>query len=125
MQAFTQEMSIVVNLYGGYVLKYIGDAVIGFFVPGGSLHSDNDYNPRDMNKEFDEGFNSHSENISSVGNLEMGEDKYFLSCINAIDCGKSMVRIILQGINPILNQFDYHELGVRIGIDLGDNTIRF
>ncbi|MGH9995585.1 MAG: hypothetical protein ACRD4J_10180 [Nitrososphaeraceae archaeon] len=42
MQAFTQEMSIVVNMYGGYVLKYIGDAVIGFFVPGGSLYSNID-----------------------------------------------------------------------------------
>jgi class 3 adenylate cyclase len=53
----------------------------------------------------------------------MGEDKYFLSCINAIDCGRLMVRIIQQGINPILNQFDYPELGVRIGIDLGENAI--
>ena len=104
MQAFTQEMSIVVNIYGGYVLKYIGDAVLGFFVPGGSLSSDNDHNP-------------------SLDNLEMGEDNYFLSCINAIDCGRSMVRIILQGMNPILNQFDYPELGVRIGIDLGENAI--
>jgi adenylate cyclase len=104
MQAFTQEMSIVVNMYGGYVLKYIGDAVLGFFVPGGSLRSDNDHNP-------------------SLDNLEMGEDNYFLSCINAIDCGRSMVRIILQGMNPILNQFDYPELGVRIGIDLGENAI--
>jgi class 3 adenylate cyclase len=53
----------------------------------------------------------------------MNEDNYYLSCINAIDCGRSMVRIILQGINPILNQFDYPELGVRIGIDLGENAI--
>jgi adenylate cyclase len=123
MQAFTQEMSIIVNMYGGYVLKYIGDAVIGFFVPGGSLHSDNDYNPPDMKNEFDEGFNSHNENSFSLGNLEMGQNNYFLSCINAIDCGRSMVNIILQGINPILNQFDYPELGVRIGIDLGENAI--
>jgi len=123
MQAFTQEMSIIVNMYGGYVLKYIGDAVIGFFVPAGTLHSDNGYNPSDMKDGFDEKFNSQNENSSSLGNLEMSEDNYFLSCINAIDCGRSMVRIILQGMNPILNQFDYPELGVRIGIDLGENAI--
>ena len=123
MQAFTQEMSIVVNMYGGYVLKYIGDAVIGFFVPGGTLHSNNDYNPPDMKEGFNKRLNSPNENSSSLGNLEMGEDNYFLSCINAIDCGRSMVRIILQGMNPILNQFDYPELGVRIGIDLGENAI--
>ena len=123
MQAFTQEMSIVVNMYGGYVLKYIGDAVIGFFVPGGTLHSNNDHNPPDMKEGFDKRLNSPNENSSSLGNIEMGEDNYFLSCINAIDCGRSMVRIILQGMNPILNQFDYPELGVRIGIDLGENAI--
>jgi class 3 adenylate cyclase len=122
MQAFTQEMSIVVNMYGGYVLKYIGDAVIGFFVPGGSLYSNIDY-PHDMKDRFDGRFNSPKENSSSPGNSEMGDDNYFLTCINAIDCGRSMVRIILQGINPILNQFDYPELGVRIGIDLGENAI--
>jgi adenylate cyclase len=124
MQAFTQEMSILINMYGGYVLKYIGDAVIGFFVPSGSLHSENDYNPADMKDGFDERFKRHNENSSSSsGNLERGEDNYFLSCINAIDCGRSMVKIILQGMNPILNQFDYPELGVRIGIDLGENAI--
>jgi adenylate cyclase len=123
MQAFTHEMSILVNMYGGYVLKYIGDAVIGFFVPGGTLHSTNEYNLPDIKDGFDEKLNSKNENSSSLGNLEMNEDNYFLSCINAIDCGRSMVRIILQGINPILNQFDYPELGVRIGIDLGENAI--
>ena len=123
MQAFTQEMSIVVNMYGGYVLKYIGDAVIGFFVPGGTLHSNKDYIPPGMKEGFNKKLNSPNENSSSLDNLEMGEDNYFLSCINAIDCGRSMVRIILQGMNPILNQFDYPELGVRIGIDLGENAI--
>jgi adenylate cyclase len=123
MQAFTQEMSIVVNMYGGYVLKYIGDAVLGFFVPGGSLRSDNDHNQSNVKEDVGEKFNSRNENNSSMGNLEVGEDNYFLSCINAIDCGRSMVRIILQGMNPILNQFDYPELGVRIGIDLGENAI--
>jgi adenylate cyclase len=123
MQAFTQEMSIVVNMYGGYVLKYIGDAVLGFFVPGGSLHSEKDYNPLNMNNRFRKRAKNPNKNGSSSGNLEMNEDNYSLSCINAIDCGRSMVRIILQGMNPILNQLDYPELGVRIGIDMGENAI--
>jgi adenylate cyclase len=123
MQAFTQEMSIVVNMYGGYVLKYIGDAVLGFFVPGGSLHSEKDYNPLNTNNRFRKRAKNPSKNGSSSGNLEMNEDNYSLSCINAIDCGRSMVRIILQGMNPILNQLDYPELGVRIGIDMGENAI--
>ena len=123
MQAFTQEMSIVINMYGGYVLKYIGDAVLGFFIPGGSLHSEKDYDPPNMNDGFRKRTKIRNKNVSSSGNLEMNEDNYFLSCINAIDCGRSMVRIILQGMNPILNQLDYPELGIRIGIDMGENAI--
>ncbi len=33
VQVFSQEMSLVVSGYGGYVLKYVGDAIIAFF-PG-------------------------------------------------------------------------------------------
>ncbi len=32
VRAFTHEMSIVVSAYGGYVLKYLGDAILAFFV---------------------------------------------------------------------------------------------
>jgi adenylate cyclase len=32
IQAFNQEMSIVVKAFGGYILKYVGDAVLAFFV---------------------------------------------------------------------------------------------
>jgi len=31
VQAFAQEMSLMVRAYGGYVLKYVGDAIIAFF----------------------------------------------------------------------------------------------
>ena len=35
IQAFNQEMSIIVKAFGGYILKYVGDAVLAFFVlPG-------------------------------------------------------------------------------------------
>ncbi|HZA68952.1 MAG TPA: adenylate/guanylate cyclase domain-containing protein, partial [Nitrososphaeraceae archaeon] len=32
IRAFAQEMSSVISMYGGYVLKYIGDAVLAFFI---------------------------------------------------------------------------------------------
>jgi adenylate cyclase len=32
VRAFTHEMSLVVSAYGGYVLKYLGDAILAFFV---------------------------------------------------------------------------------------------
>jgi adenylate cyclase len=32
IQAFNQEMSIIVKAFGGYILKYVGDAVLAFFV---------------------------------------------------------------------------------------------
>src|ERR671918_802267 len=35
IQAFNQEMSIIVKEFGGYVLKYVGDAVLAFFVVQG------------------------------------------------------------------------------------------
>ena len=35
IQAFNQEMSVIVKAFGGYILKYVGDAVLAFFVlPG-------------------------------------------------------------------------------------------
>jgi adenylate cyclase len=85
IQAFTQEMTKIIRLYGGYVLKYIGDAIIGFF----NINTDNSYLP----------------------------------CINAINCAKTMIKVIKQGFNPVLNQYDYPEMGVRIGIDYGENVV--
>src|SRR5687767_13023296 len=35
IQAFNQEMSIIVKAFGGYILKYVGDAVLAFFVVSG------------------------------------------------------------------------------------------
>ncbi|HYY41075.1 MAG TPA: adenylate/guanylate cyclase domain-containing protein, partial [Nitrososphaera sp.] len=84
IQAFTQEMSITISAYGGYVLKYVGDAIMAFFLAN--------------------------------------DDKY-LPCVNAVNCAHSMIRIIREGINPILNQYDYAEMNVRIGIDLGENVV--
>ena len=86
IQAFSQEMSVMLSVYGGYVLKYIGDAVLAFFI------------------------------VDSPNNL-------YLRCINAMECACSMIKVVSQGINPILNQYDYPELRVRIGIDVGENAV--
>jgi adenylate cyclase len=85
IQAFSREMSLIIEAYGGYILKYMGDAVLAFF-PVNILH-----------------------------------DPY-LPCINAINCARSMIKVVEQGINPILDQYGYPEIGVRIGIDVGDQN---
>jgi adenylate cyclase len=87
IQAFNQEMSVVVKEFGGYVLKYVGDAVLAFFVVPGNK----------------------------------SESK--VACINAVNCAKCMLWIAREALNPILNQRDYPEMNLRIGIDIGVNAI--
>jgi adenylate cyclase len=87
IQAFNQEMSIVVKAFGGYILKYVGDAVLAFFV------------------------------------LPVHKSEAKVACINAVNCAKYMLRIAREAINPILNQYDYPEINLRIGIDIGENAI--
>jgi class 3 adenylate cyclase len=96
VQTFTQEMSIMISLYGGYVLKYIGDAVLAFFTVDSVLNSDDD---------------------------EMHLQQQYLPCINAINCVMSMIKIIREGINPILNQYDYPEMAIRVGVDIGRSAV--
>ena len=84
IQTFTQEMSFAVSNFDGYVLKYVGDAVIAYF-------------PADVN--------------------------YYLACDTAVNCTSSMITILQQGINPVLNQYDYPELEVKIGIDAGEHSV--
>ncbi|MDQ6865121.1 MAG: adenylate/guanylate cyclase domain-containing protein [Thermoproteota archaeon] len=84
IRAFVHEMSSVVETYDGYVLKYLGDAVIAFFPPG---------------------FNK------------------YLTYDKAVRCGKSMINVLKNGINPILKNYDCPELDVKIGIEEGQNVI--
>ncbi len=85
IQAFTREVSLMIEAYGGYVLKYIGDAILAFFT------------------------------------VNIIDDPY-LPCVNAINCARSMIKVVQRGINPILDQNGYPEMGVRIGIDFGDQN---
>ena len=84
VSSFSQEMAAVIRQHQGYVLKFVGDAVIGYFVAEGNS---------------------------------------LLAADNAVNCAKSMISIIQKGINPILNQYDYPDLMVKIGIDFGQNIV--
>src|SRR5919206_779345 len=82
IQTFIQEMSTVIALYGGYVLKYIGDAILAFFI-------------------------TNSDGIKDDGSQKQ---QLYLPCVNAINCARSMIKVIENGIDPILNQYDYPEM---------------
>ena len=84
ISSFAQEMAYVVKQYGGFVLKFVGDAVIAFFI---------------------------------------GEPNPIKIADNVVECAKSMISAIEKGINPILNQYDYPDLKVKIGIDYGQATV--
>ena len=44
-------------------------------------------------------------------------------CGNAINCARSMFKIIQYALNPVLVENNYPELNVKIGIDVGENQI--
>jgi len=84
ISSFSQEMATVIRYHDGLVLKFVGDAVIGYFVE---------------------------------------KENTWLASNNAITCAKSMLTVIEKGINPILNQYDYPDLMVKIGVDYGQSII--
>ncbi|MGY5144142.1 MAG: adenylate/guanylate cyclase domain-containing protein [Candidatus Nitrosopumilus sp. bin_32a] len=84
VSSFSQEMASVIRQHHGYVLKFVGDAVIGYFV---------------------------------------AEENALMVADNAVNCAKSMISVIQKGINPILNQYDYPDLMVKIGVDFGQNIV--
>jgi adenylate cyclase len=94
IRAFAQEISSVISTYGGYVLKYIGDAVLAFFV-------------------------IEKIELGSEGEGNTNLSPYSLQITNAISCAYTMVKVIQKGLNPVLIQYDYPELKIRIGIDFG------
>ena len=83
VSSFAQEMAIAVKQHNGYTLKFVGDAVIGYFIHKSAL---------------------------------MASD-------NAISCAQNMIKIIEEGINPILNNYDYPDLYIKIGIDYGESMV--
>ena len=83
VSSFAQEMAIAVKQHTGYTLKFVGDAVIGYFIHKSAL---------------------------------MASD-------NAISCAQTMIKIIEDGINPILNNYDYPDLFIKIGVDYGESMV--
>jgi len=106
IRAFAQEMTILISMYGGYVLKYIGDAVLAFFV----------VDTNDTNDFYD---NENKAKYSSNNNDNFDS----LSYSNVISCAYTMIKVVQEGINPILNQNDYPDLKVRIGINFGEIAV--
>lgn len=84
ISSFSQEMASVIRHHGGFVLKFVGDAVIGYFI--------------------------------ADGNSLRAAD-------SAVNCAKSMNDVIQNGINPILNQYDYPDLMAKIGLDHGQSMV--
>ena len=69
----------------GYILKYVGDAIIVYF--------------------------------------PIADNNFSLASNNAISCALNMVRVVEQGINPVLEEFGFPKLQIKIGIDSGENAI--
>ena len=107
IRSFAQEMTNIISLYGGYVLKYIGDAVLAFFVIEDTTRN-GQYTDKVMNK------GDESESNNGFSSLQFS---------NGISCALTMIKVIKEGINPILNQYDYPELKVRVGIDYGEVAV--
>ena len=83
ISSFAQEMALAIKQHNGYVLKFVGDAVIGYF-----LHT-----------------------------------SVLIAADNAVSCAQRMIQIMDQGVNPILNNYDYPDLLLHIGLDYGNNMI--
>lgn len=112
LQTFMQEVALVIISYGGYILKYVGDAVIGFFVVRTKYEFENSSVQ----------YGNSNDHINHTDQKDYPNRKY-IPCVNAINCGKSIIKILDQAINPILNQYGYPEMSVRIGIDIGENVV--
>ncbi|MGB7559456.1 MAG: adenylate/guanylate cyclase domain-containing protein, partial [Nitrososphaeraceae archaeon] len=84
LQIFIQEMTIIAVKNHGYILKYVGDAVIVYF--------------------------------------PVIDNNFSLPSNNAISCAMNMLLIVDQGINPVLEEFGFPKLKVKIGIDSGETA---
>jgi len=64
-----------------------------------------------------------AEKIATIIGYFVDDDHPTTIYENALNCAKSMVSVIHKGINPILNQYDYPDLMVKVGIDFGQNMV--
>jgi adenylate cyclase len=47
----------------------------------------------------------------------------YLACDRSFECAESILNVIKNGINPILDRMGYPELSVKVGMDEGENVI--
>ena len=73
------ELSKVIPLFHGHVLKYTGDGLIAYF-PAPSFITKNDL---------------------------------------AIDCALTMIKLVFEGLNPVIKEIGYDAINIRIGLDSG------
>ncbi|AIC16270.1 Adenylyl cyclase class-3/4/guanylyl cyclase [Nitrososphaera viennensis EN76] len=93
---YLQEVAYVIEHYGGYVLKYVGDAVLGYFPP-----------EEKKNREEEED----------------GIDGNAASANNIVNCARSVVQVVKDGMNPVLEQESLPRISVKATADYGNNTI--
>lgn len=129
IRAFAQEMTKIIGMYGGYVLKYIGDAVLAFFVIEDLGYKEQPEGSRRVVSKKEEEEEEEETGRGVVGGGKMINPKSnsnglsTLQFSNVISCASTMIKILKEGMNPILNQYDYPELKVRVGIDYGEVAI--
>jgi len=88
IRAFTHDLSYVVDSYDGYVLKYVGDAVISFFP--GRVNDNNKYLASETSVECGKSMiNTIKEEINPVLNKRYGYPELFTKI--GIDAGESAV----------------------------------
>jgi class 3 adenylate cyclase/ferritin-like metal-binding protein YciE len=99
IRAFTHDISYAVDSHGGYVLKYVGDAVISFFP--GRVNDNNKYLASDTSVECGKSMiNTIKEEINPVLNKRYGYPELFTKI--GIDAGENaIVQFGYEQISPI------------------------
>ena len=121
IRTFAQEMTKIIALYGGYVLKYIGDAVLAFFVIEDLGFKEQSDGKEGISNKDGKGGGGVGRQIAETN--PNNNDLSSIQFSNGISCASTMIKVIQEGINPILNQYDYPELKVRVGIDYGEVAV--
>jgi class 3 adenylate cyclase/ferritin-like metal-binding protein YciE len=100
IRAFTHDLSYAVDSYDGYVLKYVGDAVISFF-PGRVNDDNNKYLASDTSVECGKSMiNTIKEEINPVLNKRYGYPELFTKI--GIDAGENaIVQYGYEQLSPI------------------------
>jgi class 3 adenylate cyclase len=99
IRAFTHDISYAVDSYDGYVLKYVGDAVISFFP--GRVNDNNKYLASDTSVECGKSMiNTIKEEINPVLNKRYGYPELFTKI--GIDAGENaIVQYGYEQLSPI------------------------